>query len=266
MSSHAGTIRVAVIDNDSGFLRVLGRRLDDAGWQYRVHSASVPVEELASMKLNAVLVDLTLLGPRGWDFLERVCGVLPDLGVVVCTQDATVAQRVRGLRLGADDWIAKPSHPEEVIARLEAVVRRRRRGMHQRDAGPLVAGEIEIRPDQFQAFAGGRSAALTRREFELLQVLAEDGGRVIERDDIYQRVWGYSMPHGDRSVDVFVRKLRTKLAKLSPSWTYIHTHFGIGYRFEAEAVAGDAELPPPVEAETGSPAPSQTFHSSATRP
>jgi DNA-binding winged helix-turn-helix (wHTH) protein len=75
-------------------------------------------------------------------------------------------------------------------------------------------------------------------------VLAEAEGRVIEREEIYQRVWGYAMAHGDRSVDVFVRKLRSKLQKASPSWQYIHTHFGVGYRFEPETAApGAAEVP-----------------------
>jgi DNA-binding response OmpR family regulator len=234
-----------VIDDDSGFVRVLTRRFDAAGWEYRIHSSSVPADELVAMKLNALLVDLAILGPLGWEFLERVCGMLPDLGVVVCMQGSTVAQRVRGLRLGADDWIAKPSHPEEVMARIEAVVRRRRRSQPTADAGPVVAGEVEIRADQFQAFVAGNSLGLTRREFELLQVLAEATGRVIEREDIYQRVWGYAMAHGDRSVDVFVRKLRRKLEKASGGWQYIHTHFGVGYRFEPEPVAprSEAELP-----------------------
>jgi DNA-binding response OmpR family regulator len=208
-----------------------------------VHSSNVPPEELVAMKLNAVLVDLAVLGPLGWEFLERVCGMLPDLGVVVCTQGSTVAQRVRGLRLGADDWIAKPSHPEEVMARIEAVVRRRRRSRTPAEQGPVVAGEIEIRPDQFQAFVSGHSLELTRREFELMQVIVEASGRVIEREEIYQRVWGYAMAHGDRSVDVFVRKLRSKLQRQSPGWEYIHTHFGVGYRFEpepADAAAGQA--------------------------
>jgi DNA-binding response OmpR family regulator len=239
MNSPSGTVRLAVIDNDSGFLRVLTRRFDTAGWEYRVHSSSVPPEELVAMKLNALVVDLGLLGPLGWEFLERVCGMLPDLAVIVCTQGSTVAQRVRGLRLGADDWIAKPSHPEEVMARIEAVVRRRRRSNRRDDVGPLIAGEIEIRADQFQAFVSGRSLELTRREFELVQVLAEASGRVIEREEIYQRVWGYAMAHGDRSVDVFVRKLRSKLQRHSPEWDYIHTHFGVGYRFEPEPLGGE---------------------------
>jgi len=224
--------RVAILDDDSGFVRVLAKRLEAAGWEYRVLSGSVPVDELVAMKLNALVVDLAVLGPFGWDFLERVCGMLPDLGVVVCARESTVAQRVRGLRLGADDWVSKPAHPEEVLARVEAVTRRRRPRVAP-EAGPLVAGEVEIRSDQFQAFVGGRSVGLTRREFELLHTLAEAGGRVLEREDIYRRVWGYAMVHGDRSVDVFVRKVRTKLKKHSPGWSYIHTHFGVGYRFEA---------------------------------
>jgi DNA-binding response OmpR family regulator len=234
----SSTIRLAVIDNDSGFLRVLARRFDAAGWQYRVQSTAVPAQELVPMKLNALLVDISVLGPRGWEFLERVCAMLPDLAVIVCTQGSTVAQRVRGLRLGADDWIAKPSHPEEVMARVEAVVRRRRRSRPRPDVGQIVAGKVEVLPDQFQAFVSGRGIGLTRREFELLEVLAAEAGRVIEREDIYQRIWGYAMAHGDRSVDVFIRKLRAKLAKHSPGWEYVHTHFGVGYRFEPRSVSG----------------------------
>jgi DNA-binding response OmpR family regulator len=109
----------------------------------------------------------------------------------------------------------------------------------------LVAGELEIRPDQFQAFVSGQTLDLTRREFELLQLLAEAKGNVLERETIYQRVWGYAMAHGDRSVDVFVRKLRQKLEQSSPGWRYIHTHFGIGYRFDPEPyVPEDVEQAP----------------------
>ena len=235
-------MRVAIIDTDSGFLRVLVRRLDAAGWQYRVFSGPVPADELVAMKLSALVVDIGAIDPFGWEFLERAC-TIPGLGIVVCTQNGTVAQRVRGLRLGADDWVAKPCHPEEVVARLEAVTRRHRRAGVRVDVGPLVAGEIEIRPDQFDAYVGGKSLGLTRREFELLHALADASGRVLEREDIYQRVWGYAMAHGDRSVDVFVRKLRSKLESASPGWSYIHTHFGIGYRFAAESLD---PLPEPV--------------------
>jgi DNA-binding response OmpR family regulator len=237
-----GPIRLAVIDADSGFVRVLAKRVGEMGWQHRVLTAPPRPEDLLSMRLHALIVDLALLGPSGWDFLERVCDTVPGLGVIVCTGPSSVAQRVRGLRLGADDWITKPCHPQEVIARVEAVVRRRKRttGSAEED-GPLVAGELEIRADQFQAFIGGQSIDLTRREFELLHLLAKARGRVLERDEIYQHVWGYAMVHGDRSVDVFVRKVRQKIERFSPGWTYIHTHFGIGYRFEPESAGEETE-------------------------
>ena len=239
------TIRLAVIDNDSGFVTVLSKRTEAAGWQLRQVASAIPPEELVAMKLNALLLD-PAGAEDGWGYLERVCGMLPDLGVVVCTGRSTVAQRVRGLRLGVDDWITKPCHPEEAMARIEAVSRRRRRGRSRAESGPLVAGELEIRADQFQAFVSGGSLDLTRREFELLQLLAEAKGQVLERETIYQRVWGYAMAHGDRSVDVFIRKLRQKLEKRSPGWSYIHTHFGVGYRFDPEPSTASRRRPIPA--------------------
>jgi DNA-binding response OmpR family regulator len=234
VTPHPGPIRLAVIDSDSGFVQVLVKRLEGVSWEHRVVSSAPPVEDLLAMRLNALVVDLALLGPQAWEFLERVSENLPGLGIVVCTGQSTVAQRVRGLRLGADDWVTKPCHPEEVVARVEAVVRRRKRAATRIEAGPLVAGELEVRLDQFQTFVRGQSVDLTRREFELLHLLVEGEGQVLQREEIYQRVWGYAMARGDRSVDVFVRKVRQKLERASPDWAYIHTHFGIGYRFQAE--------------------------------
>src|SRR6476469_8492790 len=98
-------------------------------------------------------------------------------------------------------------------------------------------GEITIRPDLYQAYRGTASLELTAREFEILHLLVQSD-RVLRREEIYQRVWGYAMARGDRSVDVFVRKLRQKLEKASPEWTYIHTHFGVGYRFAPEPSDG----------------------------
>jgi DNA-binding response OmpR family regulator len=245
----SGQARVGVIDSDSGFVRTLGNRLQAAGWMHRVLASPVPFEALAAMRLNAVVVDLTVLGPQGWNYLERLCAQLPEMGVVVCTGPSSVAQRVRGLRLGADDWVSKPCHPDELMARLEAVVRRRRKVASRLEAAPTVVGELELRPDQFQGYVGGESVELTRREYELIELLAEAAGQVLERSEIYQRVWGYEMVHGDRSVDVFVRKLRAKLQKASPTWRYIHTHFGIGYRFAAEPVTGpEPDAPHAVDA------------------
>jgi DNA-binding response OmpR family regulator len=249
-SSAGGTssLRIAVLDRDSGFIQVLGKRMDRLGWEHRVLASPVPTDAIASMRLSALVVDLAVLGPPAWEWLERLCGALPELGIVVCTGPSTVAQRVRGLRLGADDWITKPCHPEEVIARVQGLVRRRRRATMRTESKPVSAGEVQIRSDRFQAFVSGRSLELTRREFELIELLAGGEGRVLEREEIYSRLWGYAMVRGDRSVDVFVRKLRQKLEKASPEWRYIHTHFGIGYRFAAERHdTQQSEEPAPAE-------------------
>jgi DNA-binding response OmpR family regulator len=222
--------RAALIDADPGVVRALSERLEGVGWEIRVLTCPVSIDGIVADRLGAIVVDLTLLGSDPWEYLERLRAALPDLVIVVCTGPSTVAQRVLGLRLGADDWLTKPCHPDELVARVEAGMRRLRRagGGH---APALVAADLEIRPGAAQAFVRGESVGLTRREFELLSVLARSEGRVLEREEIYQRVWGYAMVRGDRSVDVFVRKVRLKLEQVTPDWSYVHTHFGVGYRF-----------------------------------
>jgi DNA-binding response OmpR family regulator len=242
-------LRVAVIDRDPGFMQVLANRLDQMGSEHRALSSPVTNEALVAMRLNALILDIAVLGPRGWEYLERICSRLPGLAVIVCTGPSSVAQRVRGLRLGADAWVTKPCHAEELICVVEAAVRRHRRTELPELDQSVMVGQIAIRPDLYQAYADEMSLELTPREFEILHLLSQSD-RVLRREEIYERVWGYAMAHGDRSVDVFVRKLRQKLRKASPEWSYIHTHFGVGYRFAPERDGGenDAELPPAVDA------------------
>ncbi len=214
-------------------MQVLSNRLDALGWDLRALSSAVTVDALVGMRLNALVVDLTVLGPGSWEYLERVCARLPGLAVIVCTGPSSVAQRVRGLRLGADAWMTKPCHAEELICVIEAAIRRHRRNEMPQMDDAVHVGEITIRPDLYQGYASDTSLELTAREFEILHLLSQSD-RVLRREEIYERVWGYAMAHGDRSVDVFVRKLRQKLRVASPLWSYIHTHFGVGYRFAPE--------------------------------
>jgi DNA-binding response OmpR family regulator len=109
---------------------------------------------------------------------------------------------------------------------------------------PLVAGELEVRPGEFAALASGRRMDLTVRELHLLAAFMRRPGRVVSRAELYSAVWGGPLRGGDRSVDVYVRKLRRKLAQDLPEWRFIHTHVGFGYRF--------------------APSPSQLFHTAAT--
>jgi DNA-binding response OmpR family regulator len=236
-------LRLAVIDRDPGFMQVLSNRLDSLGWDRRALASPVAADALVQMRLNALVLDMAVLGSSGWEYLERICSRLPGLAVIVCTGQSSVAQRVRGLRLGADAWITKPCHAEELICVIEAAVRRHRRNEMPEVQASARVGEITVRPDLYQAYAGEVSLELTAREFEILHLLSQSD-RVLRREEIYERVWGYAMAHGDRSVDVFVRKLRQKLRAASPAWSYIHTHFGVGYRFAPERDAGAQQAAP----------------------
>jgi DNA-binding response OmpR family regulator len=237
-------LRIGIADRDSGFVQTLVKRLPGLAMEPVLVAAADP-DVLVPMRLDALVLDVALIGEDFWPRLEQLCEQLPTLAVIVCTGRSSVAQRVRGLQLGLDAWITKPCHPEEFVSLTAAVLRRHRRREHLPLHEPLVAGELTIRPDRYQAYVGERSIELTAREFQLLMLLAQND-RVLERAEMYERVWGYSMAHGDRSVDVFVRKLRQKLVAASPDWSYIHTHFGIGYRFapEREGKAERAETSP----------------------
>jgi DNA-binding response OmpR family regulator len=102
----------------------------------------------------------------------------------------------------------------------------------------LAIANLEIRPREFQVLAGGNRVGLTVREFQTFWALVQRQEHVVSRHEIYASVWGGQMAYRDRSVDVFVRKVRHKLGEAAPSWVYIHTHFGIGYRFSPERVTG----------------------------
>ncbi|HWE09470.1 MAG TPA: response regulator transcription factor [Solirubrobacteraceae bacterium] len=227
--------RITLIDDDSGLMTVLGRRFAAMRWDSQMIGYAAAPDQLAALKLHALIVNPAI---TGLDYLEWVSERIPGLALLACSRPAPVADRVRALRGGADDWITKPCHPDELIARVEAVLRRRRVGELPAEDEVLEVGELRIRRDRFDAYAAGRAVGLSRKEYELLAQLAAAEGRVLEREEIYQRVWGYTMVRGDRSVDVFVRKLRQKLEAISPEWRYVHTHFGVGYRFAAEPLAG----------------------------
>lgn len=227
--------KIAVIDRDPGFLAVLCKRLDAVGWSHRLARGRISPRRIAAMELDALIVDTGVVQPNRWPWLRQVRRGAPDLAIVVCTAGMTTADRVGALRLGADDLLSKPCHPEELIARVEAALRRVG-STASPSAQPVSAGEVEIR-GAYSVSVAGAALSLTRREFQLLRLLVDSAGAVLERDSVYERLWGHMMTRDDRSVDVFVRKLRAKLEVASPQWRYIHTHRGVGYRFSAERLA-----------------------------
>jgi DNA-binding response OmpR family regulator len=243
MPSESSPVRIVLVDDDTGLLTLLTRRLEALRWAHEVMTYAPGPDQLAAMRAHAMVLNPAL---SGMDYIERIGNAMPSLAMLVIADPAPVADRVRALRTGADDWVTKPCHPEELIARIQAIMRRRRVGEMPLDDQPIVAGELTVRPDRFDAYVGDEAAGLSRKEYELLRQLAAADGRVLEREVIYQRVWGYAMVRGDRSVDVFVRKLRNKLEPISPNWRYVHTHFGVGYRFAPERSEPETLRPEPA--------------------
>src|SRR6201986_2232991 len=149
--SDASPVRVALIDDDSGLLTVLERRLGALRWEAQVLAFPPDAGHLAGLRLHALIINPAL---TGLDYIERVATALPGLALLVCSSPVTVSERVKGLRAGADDWLTKPCHPEELVARIQAVLRRRRAGELVSDDEAVTAGELTIRPDMFDAYTG----------------------------------------------------------------------------------------------------------------
>ena len=243
-------LRVAMIDRDPGFMQVLANRLDALRWDHRALSSAGDRRSARRNAPERPRVDVAVLGPGSWEYLERVCARLPGLAVIVCTGPSSVAQRVRGLRLGADAWVTKPCHAEELICVIEAAVRRHRRNEMPELEAALSVGRDHDPPRPLPG--------LPRRGEPRAH-----GARV--RDPPPARaVRPRPAPRGDLRACLGLRdgarrplgrRVRPQAASeaargVSPEWSYIHTHFGVGYRFAPEADDGrvrgrrtaDAEL------------------------
>ncbi len=139
---------------------------------------------------------------------------------------------MHALEIGADDYLVKPFSMKELVARVKAVARRGTRAETIERGEPIDIEELHIDPREVQAYVDGQNVGLTPTEFRLLYTLALDRGRVVTRDELLQRIWGRREGHRDRTVDVFVRKLREKVDRRASQHTFIQTRYGVGYALE----------------------------------
>src|ERR687887_2606384 len=153
--------------------------------------------------------------------------------IVVVSARGTEHDRVHALEIGADDYLVKPFSMNELVARVRAASRRASRRDDTPRGEPIEIEELRIDPREVQAFVAGESAELTPTEFRLLYQLPLDRGRVVTRDELLQKLWGRREAHRDRTVDVFVRRLREKVDRRAPRHTFVQTRYGVGYKLEA---------------------------------
>jgi DNA-binding response OmpR family regulator len=183
---------------------------------------------------DVCVVDLMLPALDGWQLIEAARAAGIGTPIVVVSARGSEDDRVHTLELGADDYLVKPFSMRELVARVGAAARR---GVRSQPADVGLAIELEellIDPEAVQAYIDGRSAELTPTEFRLLYALAKETPRVVTRDELLQRIWGRRRMRRDRTVDVFVRKLREKIDVQSPRNTFVHTRYGVGYKLEAQ--------------------------------
>ena len=226
--------RILIVEDDDVIARGMMRHLAAAGFDaVAVPNGETGLARLRFERPDVCVLDLMLPGLDGWRFIEQARSEGIGTPIVVVSARGTEHDRVHALEIGADDYLVKPFSMKELVARVAAVARRGTQAAEPRRGEEIELEELRIDPRNVQAYVAGQSAELTPTEFRLLYALAQDAGRVLSRDELLQRVWGRRATHRDRTVDVFVRKLREKVDTRAPRHTFIQTRYGVGYKLEA---------------------------------
>jgi two-component system alkaline phosphatase synthesis response regulator PhoP len=228
--------KVLIIEDDQVIAEGMARHLAAAGFDpLAVSTGEAGLARLRYEKPEVCVLDLMLPGTDGWKLIETARDEGIGTPILVVSARGTEHDRVHALELGADDYLVKPFSMKELIARVGAAARRGVRAEAPRRGNPIEIEELRLDPANVQAYVDGSSAELTPTEFRLLYALALDRGRVMTRDELLQKVWGRRATHRDRTVDVFVRKLREKVDHRSSQHTFIQTRYGVGYKLDPAA-------------------------------
>jgi two-component system alkaline phosphatase synthesis response regulator PhoP len=228
--------KVLLIEDDEVIAQAMSRHLQAAGHEPRWIAKGE--QGLAALRYDApdvCVLDLMLPQRDGWSVIEAARAEGIGTPIVVVSARGTEHDRVHALDIGADDYLVKPFSMNELVARVQAAARRGLQPVPVANRQePIEIEELRIDPREVQAFVDGVSCELTPTEFRLLYQLALDRGRVVSRDELLQKLWNRRESHRDRTVDVFVRRLREKIDKRATRHTFIQTRYGVGYKLEPE--------------------------------
>ena len=226
------TSHILIVEDDPDINRLLCRILEGAGYQCRqAFSGSEAMLWAEQYDYDLVLLDLMLPVLDGWGVLRaiRQDGKTP---VIMLTAKGETIDKVAGLKQGADDYITKPFEMKEVLARIEAVLRRAGEGENGKEKPRrLVFDKLVIDLDSFELVVDGKRVETPPKEMELLYHLASSPNRVYTRNQLLDEVWGFDYFGDSRTVDVHIKRLREKLEGVSDQWS-LKTVWGVGYKFE----------------------------------
>jgi DNA-binding response OmpR family regulator len=221
--------RVLIVDDEPEIVRGIEDNLRFEGYQTLAATNGETGLALACQEApDLILLDIMMPRVSGWDVCRELRRRGIDVPVIMLTARAEEADRVRGLELGADDYITKPFSVRELMARVHAVLRR---PGPRRKAALLAFGDVRIHIQARQVFKGGREVSMTRKEFDLLVYLVEHRGEIVTRERLLDQVWGYERFPTTRTVDTHILRLRRKFEVDPDCPAFILTVHGQGYRF-----------------------------------
>jgi two-component system, OmpR family, response regulator ResD len=223
---------VLVVDDEPTIAEVVARYLERAGYRARIAADGVQaIEAAATHRPDLVVLDLMLPRLDGLEVMRRLRDQDHErIAVILLTAKGEESDRVIGLRLGADDYVVKPFSPAELVARVDAVLRRV--GTTPALQAPIELSDMTIDPTARRVYVRGDEAQLTQREFDLLLFLARHPGQVFSRNQLMDAVWQYSFYTDTSTVTVHIRRLRAKLEADPAVPCHIQTVWGVGYRFQ----------------------------------
>jgi DNA-binding response OmpR family regulator len=225
---------IVVIEDDTRIQKTLRRLFEGENYGVQVLHNGVNAKEATSAPgVEAVILDLMLPQISGREVCRTIKELQPTLPVIILSAVSEVADKVLLLELGADDYVTKPFSPRELLARVQAAIRRSNR-MRMKLSVPQGFGDVIVDLDQMEVMRAGRPVSLTAQEFKLLRYFFENPMRVISRQQLLTEVWGYESYPTTRTVDNQVLKLRHKLEPNPAEPRYLRTIHGAGYKFVPE--------------------------------
>ena len=226
---------ILIVEDDEVITSTLAYNLSRHSFGVKAATTGAEALRMArKMRPDLILLDVMLPGESGIDVCERIIERDQDVVIVMVTAKDAEEDKVRGFEAGADDYVTKPFSMKELVARINANLKRSEAGQRGK---VIEAGDLQLDTKNFTAHIGGEPLDLRLKEFELLVALASAPGELKSREELAKEVWGHAGVGSSRTIDVHIRRIRAALEERS-SYQYIHTARGLGYRFEAKSRAG----------------------------